>query len=89
MAEEDLDTYLDADTVIELTKAQHNIRKPNSEMTDEEIAKIMRFLGSRAPDAILVDEKPVYGRLGIGIMLSLTLYEFPEFYTRHELWQRN
>lgn len=87
--EEQLDTYLSADTIIEIVKAQHNIRKPNSEMEDEEIAKIMRYLGSGAPDTVWIDGKPVLGRMGLGVMLSLTLYEFPEFYMRHELPQFN
>lgn len=87
--EERLDTYLNTNIIIEITKAQHDIRKPNSEMADEEIAKIMRFLGSGAPDTIWVDGKPTMGRIGLGVMLSLTLYEFPWFYRKHELWQRN
>ena len=86
---EQLDTYLSTNIIIDITKAQHNIRKPNSEMADEEIAKIMRFLGSGAPDTTWVDGKPNMGRTGLGVMLSLTLYEFPGFYIRWELWQRN
>lgn len=85
--DEQLDTYLYANTIIEITKAQHDIRKPNPEMTDEEIAKIMRHLGSGAPDTTWIDGKPVLGRMGYGVMLSLALYEFPEFYARHGLSQ--
>jgi len=78
-----------ASTMIGLCKHRLGIDKPNNEMTDDDIAKVMRTIGSFAPDSILVNEKPVYGRQGIGVMLSLTLYEFPEFYVRYELWQRN
>ena len=87
--EERLDTYLGADTIIEMIKAQHGIKTPNPEMTDEEIAKVMRFLGSGAPDTVWVDGEPMRGRTGIGIMLSLTLYQFPDFYDRHGLSQFN
>lgn len=90
MAEsERLNIYLPVDTIIELAKAHCGIEKPSPDMADEEIAKIMRFLASGAPDTIQVDGKYVYGRIGIGIMLSLTLYEFPDFYVKYELWQRN
>jgi len=89
MTDENLDTYLDTDTIIEMTKAQHDIRKPNSEMSDGEIAEIMRFLGSSAPDTIWSGDKPMFGRIGLGLMLSLTLYDFPGFYERHELSQMN
>ena len=87
--EEQLDTYLGANIIIDIVKAQHNIRKTNLEMTDEEVSKIMRFLGKGAPDTIWVDGHPNLGRTGLGVMLSLTLYEFPEFYVRWELWQVN
>jgi len=78
-----------ASTMIGLCKHKLGINKPNSEMTDDDIARVMRTIGSFAPDSILDSEKPVLGRHGIGVMLSLTLYEFPEFYLRYELWQRN
>ena len=87
--DKELDTYLEASTIIEEAKARHDIRKPNSEMADKEIATIMRFLGSGAHDTVWIDGKPTLMRKGLGIMLSLSLYEFPEFYARHELWQRN
>ena len=34
-------------------------------------------------------EKPVYGRVGIGLMLTVTLLEFPEYYVKYELAQFN
>lgn len=90
MAEnERLDTYLLVDTIIELAKARCGIKKSSSDMLDEEIASVMKFLGATAPDTVWADESPIYGRIGIGIMLSLTLYEFPEFYEEHELSQYN
>ena len=84
---EELDTYLTTDTIIEVTKAQFGIEKSDREMTDADIAQVMRHIGSFAPDTAWDDNKPIMGRIGLGIMLSLTLYQFPEFYARHELWQ--
>jgi len=87
--DERLDLYLQPDSIIELAKSHQGISKPNSDMTDEEIADIMKFLASGAPDTMWVDGSPYFGRIGIGLMLSLTLYEFPDFFARHELPQIN
>lgn len=78
-----------ASDIVELIKTAAGIDKPNYEMTDEEIATIMRTIGSYAPDTIRAGEKTVLGKVGIELMLSLTLLEFPEFYVRHELAQVN
>jgi len=86
--EERSDIYLDTDTIIDLAKVQLGISL-DSTMTDEEIGNVMKFLASDAPGTIEVDGKPVFGRIGIALMLSLTLYEFPKFYERYELWQIN
>lgn len=58
-------------------------------MTDDDIRKVMRWIGEGAPDTVWIDEKPVLGKLGIGMMLFLTLSEFSEFYVRYELSQFN
>lgn len=84
-----LNIFLDSDEIIEITKAKCGIKTPNTEMTDEEIAEVMRSIGSAAPDTVWVDGKPMIGRMGLGVMLSLSLYEFPDFFTRHELSQHN
>ena len=90
MAEDErLDTYLGTDAIIEMAKSQNGITAPNEFMVDSEIATVMKYLASYAPDTLQYDDKPVFGRTGIGLMLSLTLYEFPWFYEEHELWQRN
>ena len=85
----EIDTYNNSSTIIDVVKKVCKITKPNSEMTDEEVGGIMRFIGVGAPDTMWIDESPTLGRIGIGIMLSLTLYSFPDFYMRYELWQRN
>ena len=59
-------------------------------MTDEDIRRVMRWLGECSFDTIYVDgDKPIFGRHGIGLMLSVTLLEFPEFYSRYGLAQFN
>jgi len=60
-----------------------------TDLTDESIASICRFIGRYAPDTKHIGGKVVYGEIGISLMLSVALYAFPDFYQRHELWQRN
>lgn len=85
----DSSSYSSTSGFIETLKNQFNIDKPNHEMTDEEIRKIIRFVGDRAPDTVWVDGKPQHGRQGIEIMIFLALTEFPEFYAKYELAQFN
>jgi hypothetical protein len=71
-------------------KANLRIRKPDSEMTDEEIGQAMRWIGACSVDTIYLDGgKPRLGRLGINNMLLVTLIEFPDFYVKYELAQWN
>jgi len=58
-------------------------------MTNDDIRKVMHWIGEGAPDTVWIDEKPVLGKLGIGMMLFLSLSEFPEFYIRYGLSQFN
>lgn len=85
----DITEYGEPDELVAFTKGYLKIKGPFKDMSDNDIAKIMRSIGSRAPDTVWIEGKPVMGRIGIGVMLSLSLYVFPEFYTEHELWQRN
>ena len=89
MEDENVGYYARTDSIIDIVRHQLDIFKPNQDMTDDEIGQVMRFLGQTAPDTMWVNDKPLMGRIGISLMLSLTLYEFPEFYERFELWQRN
>ena len=87
---ENLSEYMQADNLILWAKANLDIIKPNDDMTDEDIRRVARWLGECSFDTIYVDgDKPIFGRHGIGLMLSLTLLEFPEFYSRYELAQFN
>jgi len=81
--------YQDTGLAVETAKQVCGIATPNSEMSDEEIRTVCKWLAERAPDTILVGGEPKLGRLGIGIMLSIALYEFPDFYDRYGLGQFN
>ncbi|GAG06434.1 unnamed protein product [marine sediment metagenome] len=87
---ENLAEYMETSRLIDWAKASLNIIKLNSDMTDEDIRRVIRRIGMCAVDTVFVDgDKPILRRIGIGMMLSLTLLEFPEFYSRYELAQFN
>ncbi len=85
-----LDEYMSVDEIVDWGKANLNIIKLNSDMNDGDIRKVIRWIGMCAVDTIFVNgDKPILRRIGIGMMLSVTLLEFPEFYMRYELSQFN
>jgi len=87
---EDLDKYMEISQLIDWAKANLDIIKLNSEMTDEDIRKVIRWIGLCAVDTVFVGgDKPILRRIGIQMMLSVTLLAFPEFYSRYELAQFN
>jgi len=87
---EDLDKYVETSQLIDWAKANLDIIKLNSDMTDEDIRKVIRWIGMCSVDTVFVNgDKPILRRIGIGMMLSVTLLEFPEFYSRYELAQFN
>ena len=70
--------------------ANLRIRKPKEALTEDEIREVIRWVGICSVDTIFVGgDKPILGRIGIGLMLTVTLLEFPEYYVKHELAQFN
>jgi len=70
--------------------ANLRITKPIGDLMDSEIREVVRWIGMCAVDTIYIDgDKPILGRIGIGLMLSITLLEFPEYYMKYELAQFN
>ena len=76
-----LDDYLTPEQPLDWFKTSLNIIKRNEEMTDEDIRRTMRWIEECAHDTIYIDgDKARLGRHGIGLMLSVTLIEFLEYY---------
>lgn len=85
-----LDEYMSVDEIVNWGKANLDIIKLNGDMTDEDIRRVIRWIGMCSIDTVFVDgDKPILRRIGIDLMLSVTLLEFPEFYMRYELSQFN
>ena len=76
--------------LVDWAQANLNIMKPKEALTNSEIREIMHWIGMCSVDTIFPGgEKPVMGRIGIGLMLTITLLEFPEYYAKYELSQFN
>ena len=85
---DEYDGYLTPTQLVDWAKANLNIMKLNQDLSDKEIARLMRWVGMCTYDTIFTDgDKPHMGRIGIGNMLSVTMVVFPEFYQKHELSQ--
>jgi hypothetical protein len=73
--------------LVDLAKEFYGIKKPNEDLTDKEIALLVRSIAQRAPDYSL--ESNVYGVVAIGLILFITLMVFPRLYEELELSQPN
>jgi len=82
-------SYQNTDTVVCVARIALNIGTPNEELSDDEIRRLCKWVGEKAPDAITIDNKKILGRIGIDAMLFIALTEFPEFYVKYELAQSN
>lgn len=74
----------DTGEIVEWAKQFCHITKPNSEMTDDNIRAVIQWIGEQAQDTIWVEEKPVFNRIGIGVMSTVMKAEFPEYYQKYD-----
>ncbi len=72
--------YQDTSSAVDVAKQSLGMGKPTSEMTEDDIRAVCKWIGERAPDTMWIDGKAKLGRLGIGAMLFIVLTEFPRFY---------
>jgi len=70
--------------------ANLRIRKPKEALTEDEIREVIRWVGICSMDTIFIGgDTPIIRRIGIGLMLTVTLLKFPEYYMKYELAQFN
>ena len=82
--------YMYSWELVDLGLANLRIKKPEGTLSDKHIREVIRWVGICAVDTIFTGEnKPILGRIGIGLMLTVTLLEFPEYYMKYELSQFN
>jgi photosystem II stability/assembly factor-like uncharacterized protein len=75
----------DTGDIVAWVKHYLGVDSPNSEMTDEEIRRVIRLLTKQAPDTTWSHEKPVLGRIGSGSITLIIKAEFPEYYAKYNL----
>jgi len=84
------DGYMYSWELVDWAQANLKIKKPRGTLPDKDIREVIRWVGICAVDTIFIDgDKPILGRIGIGLMLTVTLLEFPEYYMKYELSQFN
>ena len=71
--------------LVEMGKCACDVHVPNSEMTDDEIRAVMRWVGLLAQDVRFLSDKLEYGPQALGLMIFVTECAFPEFYNRNRL----
>jgi len=82
--------YVTTRRLVNWAMVKNNIHKRIEELTTYDIRRIMRWVGLCSVDTIFIGaKKPHIGRIGIGLMLTVTLLEFPEYYMKYELSQFN
>jgi len=81
--------YVPAYQLIGWAMVNLGIAPPDAPISDQDIRQIMLWIGYNAVDTMYPDDVPKLGRIGIGLMLSVTLLEFPEYYVKYELSQFN
>ena len=90
METSDINEYMTVSDLIDWAMANLNIMKPKDKFIDDDIRRIMHWIGLCSVDTIFIDgDKPIFGRIGIGLMLTVTLLHFPEYYMKYELAQFN
>jgi len=86
----DINEYMTSGELLEWAVNGTNLCKSRHDLTDREIAKLMRWIGGCAADTVVTQDGIFYiRRMGIGLMLTMTLLEFPEYYVKYELAQFN
>lgn len=56
------------------------------DLSDEEIARVCRWVGEKAPGSQIIDGKMQISGEGYGTMIFIAISEFPEFFNRHQLY---
>ena len=80
--------------LVQNVKQRLGINKLNIELSDEEIILICHCISRYAPDYYFIIDQygtrhDIVGRIANELMMSVALYEFPDFYERMYLINNN
>ena len=63
---------------------------PPEDLTEEQIGNVLQWIGICAPDTFFTqDSFPFIRRMGLGLMITVALLAFPEFYKKHRMSNPN
>ena len=87
---DDLSDFMLAGMLVDMAMYDLGIDTPKEELADADVKKIMHYIGVWATNVETPAlDNPRISLFGVGLMLSVTLLEFPEYYERFELAQFN
>jgi hypothetical protein len=81
--------YLSTSELVDMAKDILHIRTPNPDMTDDEVRKVIRWIGMDGACSHCKGEKPFCQSVDLLLMLIVTAVEFPKFFTKFELAEPN
>lgn len=82
---EGTESYMETDELVDVVCAECGIPRFRLGMSNEEIAKVCRWIGERAPGSKVVDGKMAISVDGFDAMIFTTITEFPKFFEEHQL----
>ena len=86
----DLQGFLTPEQLVDMAMHDLAIDIPVAELPDADIKKIMHYIGVWASQVETpAIENSKISSFGIGVMLSVCLQVFPDYFQKFELWQEN
>ena len=90
MRKPNLLAYMTSEQLLDWAMSSINILKSKDALADHEIAELMRWIGMCVADTLITPDGTSHiRRMGIDLMLTITLLEFPDYYVKYELAQFN
>jgi hypothetical protein len=77
--------YLEADELVECACTACGIPFFKLGMSDEDIARVCKWIGEHAPTNFVEDGRIVITTAGWDTMIFITIVEFPAFFEKHNL----
>jgi len=86
----DIDEWDTSDIIVALAMVDIGMDKPRDTLNDDDIRKVMHYVGQWANEYDFTNpNSPRLGLFAVGVMLTVCLLEFPDYFQRHELAQFN
>ena len=76
---------LEVNELVDIICSQCGIPTFRLNMSNEEIARVCRWIGEHASGSRIIDGKMVISAEGFDTMIFVTIIEFPQFYEEHNL----